>query len=320
MKKIRDYMAMLKLTYTTIPLWFLYTIFNSILGVVCSILGSIVLIDVVLTGISQNKSFIEIIIPVLFIQLVIILGGISTSIYYGKIDPIAKQILNKKITTQLIENAMTTELKNLDNSEYLNALSFSISQVEKRTTGSVYLISNTISSIVGLIFSLSFIGFFSVDVATLMSVVVAISFILNRLLIKVQFNYDVDKSLPERKKKYVERLYYMKKYALEIRLYPIKKVIDNVYNGAVKDIKALIRKYGFKIGLLIFVRSYLQEIVLYWGAMAILLYKLFFGKVALKPVSVIPITIAIYGLSNYILSLSGFLADRSGSDQRDPLQ
>ena len=111
--------------------------------------------------------------------------------------------------------------------------------------------------------------------------------------------------LPNRKKNYVERTYYMKKFALEIRLYPISKFLQNIYNSAVKDTMNIIRKYGFKIGVLVFIRAYNQEIVLYWGSMIIILFKLFYGNMSIKPASIVPATIAVYGLSNYILALTG---------------
>lgn len=97
----------------------------------------------------------------------------------------------------------------------------------------------------------------------------------------------------------------MKKFALEIRLYPISKFLQNIYNSAVKDTLNIIHKYGFKIGVLTFIRSYNQEIILYWGSMAIILFNLFSGNMSIEPVSIVPVTVAIYGLSNYILALTG---------------
>lgn len=44
----------------------------------------------------------------------------------------------------------------------------------------------------------------------------------------------------------------MKKFALEIRLYPISKFLQSIYNDAVNDIMDIIHKYGLKIGVLSF--------------------------------------------------------------------
>lgn len=74
MELLKSYVEMLKLTYKSIPLWSSYTIFNNIFGVVCNFLSSVILIQVVLNGIGTNKSFMEIIIPVVFIQVVVTLG------------------------------------------------------------------------------------------------------------------------------------------------------------------------------------------------------------------------------------------------------
>ena len=293
------------MTFKAIPLWATYTIMNNVFGVICNILGSIVLINIVLTGISQNKPLMEIIIPVLLIQVIIVMGGIFTSIYYGKIDPVSRQMLHKKITSRLLDTIMKTEIKNLDDSKFLDDFIFSLNQVEGRTTGSIFLISNLISNLTGLITSLAIIGFINFELAALVLLIVLISLLINNKLTKLQFKSDNEIVLPNRKRSYVERTYHMKKYALEIRLYPISKFLTKIYNEAVKDIFAIIKKYGFKTGLLNFIRAYNQEIVLYWGSMLIILTKLFSGHMNIEPVSVIPVTIAVYGLSNYFLALTG---------------
>lgn len=305
MNRFRKYFSILKMTIKTIPFWSVYTILNNIIGVVCSILGSVVLVNIVLTGISVNKSFFAILFPVLAIQLIIMLGGICTSIYYGQVDPIARQKLNREITLKLIKNVMMTEMKNLDNTDFLDGFTFSVNQIEGRTTGSIFLVSNLMANIVGVVTSMAIIGFINFEMVVLVLLVVIISLALNQALTKIQFKMDNEMVLPSRKKNYVERTYYMKKYALEIRLYPISKFLQNIYNGAVKDTMNIIRKYNFKIGVLAFIRAYNQEIVLYWGSMIIILFKLFYGNMSIEPASVVPATIAVYGLSNYILALTG---------------
>lgn len=305
MNQVYKYFSVLKITVKTIPTWSVYTILNSVLEVICNLLGSVILVNIVLTGISLNKGFLAIIFPVLIIQLIIMFGGICTSIYYGKIDPIARQKLNKKITSKLIDNVMSTEMKNLDNTDFLDGFTFSIDQIEKRTTGSIFLISNIISNIVGLITSMAIIGFINFEIIALVIFVVIISLALNQALTKIQYKMDSEIVLQSRKKNYVERTYHMKKFALEIRLYPVGEFLRNIYNDAVKDTINIIRKYSLKIGVLAFVRNYNQEIVLYFGSMGIILSKIFSGSMSIEPVSVVPITIAVCSMSNYILALTG---------------
>lgn len=304
MNQFRNYFSIMKMTFKTIPVWSIYTVLNNILGIICNLLGSVILVDIVLTGISLKKKFLDILIPVLIIQLIIMFGAICTSIYYGKIDPIARLKLDKKATSKLINNMMTTEIKNLDNADFLDDFTFAVNQIKDKMTGSVFLISNIISNVVGLLMSIIIIGFVDLEIILLVLVVVIMSFVLNRLLTKFQFDLDNEIILPSRKKSYVERVYYMKKYALEIRMYPISTLLQNIYVGAVKDTVKIIRKYGFKIGILLFIKSYSQEIVLFWGSMGIILFKFFNGDIVIDSVSVIPTTIAIYGMLEYVLTLS----------------
>lgn len=304
MKQFSRYFAILKITIKTIPFWSVYTILNSVLGVICDILGSVIIVNIVLTRISLNKSFAAIILPVLLIQLIILSGGICTSVYYGRIDPIARQKLKQRITSRLVNNMMTTEMKNLDNPDFLDEFTFSVDQIEQRTTGSIVLVSNLISNAVGLITSMAIVGFIHLEVIILVIFVVMISLIFSHALTRIQFKADHEMVLPTRKKSYVERTYHMKKFALEIRLYPVGQMLQNMYDAAVKDLMDIIHKYGFKIGVLAFIRAYNKEIILYWGSMSIILFKLFSGSMSIASVSVVPVTIAVYRLSNYILALT----------------
>lgn len=147
---------------------------------------------------------------------------------------------------------MKTEMKNLDNSAFLDGFEFSVNQIERVTTGSIFLVSNLISNIVGLVTSMIFIGFFNLEMVLLVVIVAIISLLLNKALVKIQFKFDNEVILPSRKKSYVERTYHMKKFALEIRLYPISKFLQSIYNDAVNDIMDIIHKYGLKIGVLSF--------------------------------------------------------------------
>ncbi|MEK3793526.1 ABC transporter ATP-binding protein [Paenibacillus sp. FSL R7-0204] len=304
MELLKSYAEMLKLTYKSIPLWSSYTIFNSIFGVVCSFLSSVILIQVVLNGLATNKSFMEIIVPVIFIQAVVMLGGISTSLYYSKIDPVARQILHKKIVAQLIHTIMHTDTKNLDNAAYLNNFSFAINQVEKRTTGSILLISNLLSNVAGIIATVTVIGVMHVELVAIVVLTLCAAFIINTTLIKTQYQFDQDILSPNRKTKYVERTFYMKRYALELRLYPIQKILFNLYDNAVKEILHFTKKYGWKTGALQFLRAFNQEVILYWGTMSVLLFSLIHSESGTTVANIIPITIAVYSFSGYLFGLT----------------
>ena len=157
---------------------------------------------------------------------------------------------------------MTTEMKNLDNPDFLDEFTFSVDQIEQRTTGSIVLVSNLISNAVGLITSMAIVGFIHLEVIILVIFVVMISLIFSHALTRIQFKADHEMVLPTRKKSYVERTYHMKKFALEIRLYPVGQMLQNMYDAAVKDLMEIIHKYGFKIGVLAFIRAYNKEIIL----------------------------------------------------------
>lgn len=305
MKYLKSYIYILKLTIKTIPMWSFFTVFNNIFGVVCNLLNSVVLLNIVLSGIANNRSVVQVVIPVVVIEMIVMIAGMCTSIYYGKIDPIARQLLHKTITKKILNSAMETEIKNLDDAKYLDKFTFAMNQVEKRTTGSVYLLANLLSNCTGVLLAILAIGFINIKLIILIAAVISFSLLLSSLLTKVNYKYDSEIVESQRKKNYVERTYHMKKYALEIRLYPISNFLTKIYDGAIKNIFQIIKKYGIKIGLLNFLQTYNQEIFLYWGAMIVCIICLFEDKFSMGATNIIPATVAICSLSNYLVSLIG---------------
>ena len=88
------------------------------------------------------------------------------------------------------------EMKNLDNPDFLDEFTFSVDQIEQRTTGSIVLVSNLISNAVGLITSMAIVGFIHLGVIILVLFVVMISLIFSHALTRIQFKADHEMVLP----------------------------------------------------------------------------------------------------------------------------
>lgn len=96
----------------------------------------------------------------------------------------------------------------------------------------------------------------------------------------------------------------MKRYALELRLYPIKKLLFKLYDNSVKEILHTTKKYGWRTGALNFLKAYNQEVILYWGTMLVLLLSMIHNRSEIQAVNIIPITIAVYSFSGYLFGLT----------------
>ena len=307
-KIVKQYFSVLKVTFKAIPLWSTYTIFNSILGEICNIIGSISIVAIVLKSINNKSSFAEVVIPVLLIEAVIILGGFCTSLYYAKVDPIARQLLSKNITSKMIDEIMSTDLKNLDNPQYLNDYSFALDQIEQRLMGSVNTLSNLLSNIIGIVITLYIINYINYGLAIVVAIAVAASLIVNLALNKTKFIFNNETVMDNRKKDYVNRVFYMKKYSLELRLLPIAPLLTNLYNNSVKNIIRSSKKYGYKIGILSFIGSFITEVFVFWGTMLILILKIYNKDSNIDPTSLVPVTLAVYALSSYLIGLVGVIS------------
>jgi len=304
MKSLRNYFNILVYAINIVPFWTIYTILTKVFLSISDILGSIFILNIVLEGIQSNKTFMEIIIPVMIILSVILCTGFLNSLYYAKIDPIAQQRLDEKLTLKMINIIMKTKIKNFDNPDYLNDYVFSANEIQSRVVGSVNIISNLISSIISFIMLVLYLGFISFELIIVVVLSVIVTYIINFKLSRKAFSFAQEKVLYNRKKDYVNRVFYMKKHAMEIRLYlPLRDILLDMYDSSVKNIICTIKKYGLRIGLLNFIKRFNTEVFAFYGSMIIILISIFYGHHGVTTINLIPMTIAVYTLSGSVTNI-----------------
>lgn len=181
---------------------------------------------------AQNTDFLPIVPLLLFLLGVRVLStvwDIFSNQYY---IPRVKNKLTQKMQLLLYDKARTVDLTCYDDPEYYDNFTWSMQQSADRALASFGYLSQTLS----VLTSLSAVGTVvsSLDWISIVIIVagVVVRFISDRKKIKVNYEKAVDINPVQRKIDYINRLFYLDKYAKEIRLNPIENFLLRKFDAA----------------------------------------------------------------------------------------
>lgn len=109
----------------------------------------------------------------------------------------------------------------------------------------------------------------------------AVSLLFGGKMNRLQYDYNMEMQEKSRKRDYVRRVFYLADYAKEIRLSQINKALMVKFTDAIRELRGVIRKYGWKVGLLDYLFTATNDIVVYLGAILYAAYKTLVSKTML---------------------------------------
>ena len=98
---------------------------------------------------------------------------------------------------------------------------------------------------------------------------------------EIRYGRDAESKPAERRKEYVRRVFYEKDYAKELRLGQMYKVLFAQMRKSVNQLRDISRKYGHRMMRMESFFALLSEIIIYFGAIFLSLYRTLVQKVML---------------------------------------
>lgn len=147
-----------------------------------------------------------------FITAAILLKIIWAVILTHSIAPKAKEKLHKNMQIELFEKAVSLDLACYDNPEYYNDFIWSISEANKRIDETIDNLGK-LCSYIASIFATG-IFFITMDKIGLIfvSASLVLTLILNSMIGKLKFTMDVELKPIQRKRSYINRVFYLNHY------------------------------------------------------------------------------------------------------------
>lgn len=200
---------------------------------------------------------------VVYISVVILNSIIET--YIGEnMNTIVANKINRRIYIQILK----TDYKYFDRTDFYNDYTWTLNNFYSQTFSSVQMIWQLLMSL----FTIGTIGtlMISMDWVVLVLVVfsVAISVVINNILSKEAFDKKSESLLQQRILGYIQRVFYIKDYAMGIKTTGIKELLLKKYDDSTSELSNVIKKHRIKVTIL----SVLTGAVIYTIKVATILY------------------------------------------------
>jgi ATP-binding cassette subfamily B protein len=255
---MKNNLFLLKLCFSAAPLFSVCFVIEAIRNEVVIFLEFTLGINYVLESAEYYRPFHEVFLFLVGLFLFVILGLLFNSFLYQKIQLKAMPKMKKKLKDMLYDKAKDIDLDSYDNPEFYNEFVFAISESNRQVDRAFEFISQLITSITALITVGAF--YIAKDFLSLFFILFSfvMTFFLTKSLAKLTFQQKLERNPQERRRSYVNRIFYLNEYAKEIRLNPeVSECLLEQFEDTNQKIYGINKKYASKYARLEFLREYI---------------------------------------------------------------
>lgn len=304
---IQNNLFILKYAFKYTPLYLITSCLYPFLGAIVVFFEHTYCIKYLTDTIQYKGPFSDVVTYISVISVIVALKILCGIFYTQYIQLNSKEKLHKNIQMELFQKAVQIDLSCYDNPEYYNEFVWSISEATNRvdktieylykfcenlgvilTTGTLFLLLNK----VGLIF-------------VIMSFVLI--FLTNIEINKLGFKMDVELKPKQRKRSYINRVFYLTDYAKEIRLNNITPKLKMDFNNTNNDISNTINKYSKKQLVLGFLNNYIFNSFILDGLYMIYLLFIAVVKQSISAGTVIALLSSARGMKSNLKGISNLI-------------
>lgn len=253
---IKSTIYMILLVGKACPKKLIWQSFINFLTAIESFVFNVIFIKMIVQLLEDNSSITDILFITMFALCLKLIIGLFNSYYSIKLKPLFDIKVSKYIQNELFKKVLSLDLLQYESkdfhSKYYKAVSNAESTAETVVSNCLNLFSNAIS-VIAVICYISIIDPFLI----IMAIIPLITTLASKISNKVRYKLNMLNMEPKRKQDYVNRIVYLREYALELRTSNIFTCLKNYYCHSSKIIKNNIDKYGFKLSLLRLISDFL---------------------------------------------------------------
>ena len=248
---------LLKLMFKASPAFVIIPALDAIRGQLSIFFEHTVGIGYVLEAAEKGYPFERVALVILILALAITVGMLFTVFSGDYIMEKERPKVKEKIKIMLYEKAAKVDLACYDNPEFYNSQVLALSEVDNQIDKVEGLVINTLSGL--STFISTGIYFIIKDKPSILFVFVSfiMSYFFNQMFVKVNYKARIERNPSERKRTYIERIFYLNDYAKELRMNPdVADIMYERFDKASEEIVAVDKKYARKRFVLEFLRKY----------------------------------------------------------------
>ncbi len=241
---ISNNLFFLRLIWKIAPGAVIHTFVSQVIGFGLWAFYSITFMQYLFGGV--DRTFTEVLIFIWAAVIIDILFNLYVSWFNYKYMPVASADIHRELNSMLFKKSQAMDLSCYETPEFYNSYTKAATEASNRSM----IVLQTMAVIVSAALSVAYVVYTMCSVTLWSLVFVVLPLIGNlyfgRKFSKVQFQLETDNVPFDRRKDYVNRVVYFRKYAGELRLTSIFKALKSTYRDAAQNIVDIARKHAPK--------------------------------------------------------------------------
>ena len=236
-----------------------------ILDTVANFFSFTYILKVVVDGLTEQRPIKELILYVVITFGLLIVVRVLLISYWNCILPILDKVGERRMNAIIYNRALTSDIANYEDPSMYALFGRAVSGGVGSTEWARYWLNSTI----GMMLSLGLSSWLALSIDPVLFIFAFIPVVSNFASKKsstLSRIFDVEKSELYRKRDYVQRVFYQREYAKELRLTNIRNVMFDRFREAVEELIHLARTRGLRIALLDFMFIFAGRVASVMGA------------------------------------------------------
>lgn len=291
------------------PLYVISTCVYATLHAIIVFIEHTIGIKLIFDAIQFKKPFSVVLTYIAIITGLLILLLLFGSIYYHFIQIRGREKMLKALREDLYAKAVKTDLACYDNPDYYNDFVLSINEIRVRANNMIdylhvlFTFVTQVFMITGLFLLLDKVGLIFVAVSLISSIGI------NLLINKINLKKRIELNQKERKRKYINRVFYLADYAKELRLNRVSGKLNDEFVKSNLEIRHIVKKYSKKLLPLSVINEFLCKTFVIDGLYVLYIAFMTLVKGAFSYGTALALVNSAWNLNSVISNMTKLAAD-----------
>lgn len=243
-----------------------------VLDTVISFFSFTYMLKVIVDGLMEQRPISELIVYVSVMLGLYLVISVLRDVYWGCIHTVLDKVGERRMNSIIYRRALTSDIANYEDPSMYALFGRAVSGGVGSIEWARYWFIGTVCMIVNLGLS-SWLALTIDPVLFIFAFVPVVFNFLRKKMGALERVFDVEKSELYRKRDYVQRVFYQREYAKELRLTNIKNVMFDRFRESVGQLLHVMRTQGVRIALLQFAIMFGGQLLSVTGAQVYTIYR-----------------------------------------------
>ena len=245
-KNLKNVFILQKYVWKFAPELFFIQSIRIVCQVTMNVLVYEIMVKRVLDAITQNQDFKSVALYILWVGLWQAAFHLINNIYSHYVNKTAQLKIHKGVHNIIFEKIQNVDLEEYDNADFYNDYIWALDKADTEILNSCNNIFEFLFDCghAAVLFGMTFL--YDKFLLTFVIVPMIIHVLLGNYISRSEYEYEQEDNALRRKREYSRRIFYLKDYAKELKLYPIGNTLRRYFNESVEAQRKICKKYGFR--------------------------------------------------------------------------